>query len=340
MPARAPRRPGAPGAALALALLAAPAAAPAIELSPPEGAVETAAMEEAPGRYALPVAPLGRGTAALSEIAGRVTWRAWRLDGAERSIDGVMEPYRAALGDAGFRTLLDCRDAGCGGIDFRFEATLLPPPRMQMDAGTFAQFSARRETAAGGTEAASVLVSRVLDRIHVQAVTVAPMPATDGAAAGASGPGEAGEDGPSAEAAPPAAGVPGATPLVPPRRSLGLLERLRRDGHVAISGLDFEPGGATLSPGSAPALDMLAGLLRAEEALEVIVVGHSDNEGGLEPNLALSRRRAEAVMGALVARGVPEAQLAARGVGFLAPLTSNATASGRARNRRVELVLR
>jgi len=54
----------------------------------------------------------------------------------------------------------------------------------------------------------------------------------------------------------------------------------------------------------------------------------------------LSRRRAESVRQALIERGVPAERLEARGVGFLAPVASNATEAGRALNRRVELVLR
>jgi len=72
----------------------------------------------------------------------------------------------------------------------------------------------------------------------------------------------------------------------------------------------------------------------------VVIVGHSDNQGTLDANLALSQRRAEAVRDALVSRGVAAERLDARGVGFLAPVASNATEEGRARNRRVELVLR
>ena len=72
----------------------------------------------------------------------------------------------------------------------------------------------------------------------------------------------------------------------------------------------------------------------------MVIVGHSDSSGDLEMNRALSERRAEAVRAALVERGVAPGQLAAEGVGYLAPLTANSTEEGRAINRRVELVLR
>lgn len=72
----------------------------------------------------------------------------------------------------------------------------------------------------------------------------------------------------------------------------------------------------------------------------VYVVGHTDGVGGLDDNMELSRRRAEAVVEALVGHGIEAARLTALGVGPAAPVASNATEEGRARNRRVELVVR
>ena len=72
----------------------------------------------------------------------------------------------------------------------------------------------------------------------------------------------------------------------------------------------------------------------------MVLVGHTDAEGALEGNIALSKRRATAVMERLVSvYGVEAAQVSADGVGFLSPLASNLTADGRAQNRRVEVVL-
>jgi OOP family OmpA-OmpF porin len=71
-----------------------------------------------------------------------------------------------------------------------------------------------------------------------------------------------------------------------------------------------------------------------------VIVGHSDNQGSLEANIALSKRRAEAVRTALITRGVAAERLEAHGVGYLAPVSTNLTEAGRTLNRRVELVLR
>jgi OmpA-OmpF porin, OOP family len=70
------------------------------------------------------------------------------------------------------------------------------------------------------------------------------------------------------------------------------------------------------------------------------VVGHTDAVGELEANLRLSKARAEAVIEALVARGISRGRLQAFGAGPYAPVASNREEAGRAQNRRVELVER
>ena len=71
------------------------------------------------------------------------------------------------------------------------------------------------------------------------------------------------------------------------------------------------------------------------------VVGHTDNIGGYEVNTVLSKRRAEAVAATLVKDfGVSALRLTANGAAYLAPVASNSTEAGRAKNRRVELVPR
>nr|WP_300988904.1 OmpA family protein [Thiocapsa sp.] len=104
---------------------------------------------------------------------------------------------------------------------------------------------------------------------------------------------------------------------------------------------DFDFGQAILKPESHPALDEIVRLLSAQPAVNLYVVGHTDNVGGYESNLSLSRARAEAVVAALLSRAdVDRARLVPAGVADLAPVASNATESGRAMNRRGELVAR
>ena len=69
-------------------------------------------------------------------------------------------------------------------------------------------------------------------------------------------------------------------------------------------------------------------------------MGHTDNQGGLESNFDLSKRRAAAVKDMLVKQyGIAADRLTANGVSYLAPVSTNGNDAGRGKNRRVELVL-
>jgi len=112
-------------------------------------------------------------------------------------------------------------------------------------------------------------------------------------------------------------------------------------GHVAIYGITFDTDKAVIKPESAPVLAEMAKLLSGNPALNVFIVGHTDNTGTYEHNMQLSQERAKAVVSTLVTQhGIVAARLTAVGVGPVAPVASNDTEEGRAKNRRVELVKR
>jgi outer membrane protein OmpA-like peptidoglycan-associated protein len=114
---------------------------------------------------------------------------------------------------------------------------------------------------------------------------------------------------------------------------------LRATGHVAVYGIYFDTGQAVVKPESTPALEEVAKMLKAEPALKLWVVGHTDWVGQVEDNLRLAQARAQAVVAALTStHGVAAARLKGYGVGPLAPVAGNDDEAGRAKNRRVELV--
>jgi OOP family OmpA-OmpF porin len=116
---------------------------------------------------------------------------------------------------------------------------------------------------------------------------------------------------------------------------------LGASGHVAIYGVYFDFDKADLKPESAPALQEMAKMLQQNRTLAVAIVGHTDNVGTLEHNLMLSERRAVAVVTALTSEHkIDPKRLTAKGIGPFAPVASNKTDGGRAKNRRVELVER
>ena len=90
---------------------------------------------------------------------------------------------------------------------------------------------------------------------------------------------------------------------------------------------------------AAPYLDRVAQLLTTKTQKKVAVEGHTDNTGNAASNQKLSEQRAEVVLAALAQRGVPADRLTSFGYSFNRPMASNATESGKAVNRRVELVI-
>lgn len=103
--------------------------------------------------------------------------------------------------------------------------------------------------------------------------------------------------------------------------------------------INFEFGSATISASSTTALNDIYSSAVTAEGLKIGVYGHTDNVGNPEQNRILSEARAEAVKAYLVKKGIPAGRIEVQGFGEDQPLESNATESGRATNRRVQIVL-
>lgn len=101
----------------------------------------------------------------------------------------------------------------------------------------------------------------------------------------------------------------------------------------------FATGSATVAPSFLPTLQEVANSLNAHPNSTVRVVGHTDTVGSEAYNLQLSEDRALAVARVLTSDGVPASRMSYSGRGFSEPITTNATAVGRAQNRRVEIVI-
>jgi chemotaxis protein MotB len=113
--------------------------------------------------------------------------------------------------------------------------------------------------------------------------------------------------------------------------------------HVLTDKLLFDSGSATLQPAGSPLLQEVAHLLNVDQKHPITVEGNTDNQpiqsSQFPSNWELSTDRATTVVRYLIAHGVNEQRLSAAGYADLHPLASNATAAGRARNRRVDIVL-
>ncbi|HEY6193161.1 MAG TPA: OmpA family protein [Bacteroidota bacterium] len=105
---------------------------------------------------------------------------------------------------------------------------------------------------------------------------------------------------------------------------------------IVLEGVNFETAKTTLLPGAKKILDQVASALQAYPSAEVAIYGHTDNVGGAKYNMNLSLGRANSVKAYLVSKGVAAARISTKGYGYTKPVADNATAEGRAKNRRIE----
>ena len=116
----------------------------------------------------------------------------------------------------------------------------------------------------------------------------------------------------------------------------------RRDARgevMTLSGDAFASGAAQLRPEARANLSRVIDFVQSAGGARVLIEGHTDDRGSANLNQALSQRRAEAVRDALAEEGVDPGRLSAEGRGEDQPVADNGSAEGRARNRRVEIVI-
>jgi OOP family OmpA-OmpF porin len=266
--------------------------------------------------YALPVGIWQNGAVPTTVVEGEVTRQAWRIESRSLTTLQLLRPLREQLRDARFRILFECQTEACGGFDFRFATETLPPPEMQINLGDFRFLTAERTTA-DGPEYVTLFVSRTADAGFVQFTRVAP----------------------TRTEAEPLAG-PSAPPIGQVDADAGVAGQLDSIGRAILPDLEFETGSARLDDRTYPSLADLAAYLEAHPDRSVALVGHTDSAGSLDTNIALSQRRARSVLERLVTvHAVDRRQLAAEGMGYLAPIASNLTEAGREANRRVEVIV-
>ena len=268
---------------------------------------------------------LPAGATATARVEGKLT-RLHYLGPAGRSLAEVQRNYEDALARAGAKRVDACAAAACGNR--RLSALLAPPKALAT--GALAGWDAKTLTDEFLSAAEARYWYGTLDAggrtLHVVVLSA-----------------------PSAVQALREQHVATLVQVVEPRAMDGgqvtvdagaLAKGLQAQGRIALYGVFFDTGRAEIKPESKPQLDEMARLLQQQPALKVHVVGHTDNQGTLDANLALSRQRAQAVVDALVKTyKVDVRRLGAAGVASYAPLAGNADEAGRARNRRVELVV-
>ena len=106
-----------------------------------------------------------------------------------------------------------------------------------------------------------------------------------------------------------------------------------------IEGIYFDTDQDVIKPSSLPTLQNAAKVMQEFPDMKVEISGHTDADGDRGYNIDLSRRRAEAVRKFLIGAGVAEGRITTRGAGPDEPIADNATADGKAKNRRIEFAL-
>lgn len=250
---------------------------------------------------------------ATHRIEGKVTSVTYR-NPAERTTLEVLRNYQDALMQDGFEILFDCSNETCGGRNMSNSmGTGANSIRIGESYGDQRYIAAKRARPVEGDLYVSLYVAmanvgggadygRVITRLDV--IELKPM----------------------------------ATNMVTVDAD-AMRKAILSEGHIAIYGILFDLDKADIKPESKPTLDQIAKLLSDNPDLELVIVGHTDNQGTHEYNMDLSNRRAKAVMATMTNDyKVASDRLKAWGAGFLAPVASNQTDAGRAKNRRVELV--
>ncbi len=117
------------------------------------------------------------------------------------------------------------------------------------------------------------------------------------------------------------------------------LQPLRQGTKMVLKNIQFTSGSFELLPESYIELDKLVNLLSENPKLKVQITGHTDNIGNEQDNLKLSNQRAQVVLTYLNEKQIPATRVIAKGMGAQEPIADNDSPSGRALNRRTEMLI-
>jgi OmpA-OmpF porin, OOP family len=220
----------------------------------------------------------------------------------DRSSLEVVNNYKEALAKGGFQTIFECKGiSGCG-----YTSAIKGTRYTGIVVNEDGRYLAAKLTQPKGNVYVSLLASQFGGKLRMRLTVV--------------------------EAKPMESGLIRYT-------AQAMSDDIRNTGRAVLYGVLFDTDKTEPTAASAPAVADIAEVLRKDPALKLLVVGHTDKVGTYEYNLNLSQRRADAVVKQLVGQHqINASRLRAVGVGYAAPVATNQTDEGKAKNRRVELV--
>ncbi len=244
------------------------------------------------------------------KLEGKVTKISYELPEDRSSLE-VLRNYEKELKNGGFEILFTCSNKECGGRVFNH--TVVPYDTMFGDNYYDQRYLAGKLSRSEGDVYASVYViknttggGRTKNYIYTQVDVIELVPMQE---------------------------------LMVKIEADEMAKEIMASGSVSIYGIYFDFDKADIKPESEPTIAEIAKFLKEQPDMKVFVVGHTDNEGSLTYNMDLSKERAKSVVNKLInEHGIEASRLNPEGLGFLAPVSSNRTEEGRAKNRRVELV--
>lgn len=289
---------------LVLAQFGLPAAAADFALTLPDHSEITAQVIQPMASLALPIGPFQNGAMMTRTVQAPLAQTVYRMAlPPQATSQDVMTPLRDQLAAAGFAVDFECETRVCGGFDFRYGMELLPEPDMHVDLGDFRYVLAQRDDAT-----ISLMVSRSPSYGFVQMTLLG------------------------------ASALPAAK--VTESSKSPVLAPLNRDQTTVLEDVVFDSASADLAKGDYASLAAVADVLIQNPAQRLIINGYTDSSGNAAANLALSQARANTLRDLLAVQyGIDPARITATGQGDSAPRASNDTPQGRAKNRRVEVVI-
>lgn len=287
--------------------------APAMAQTPlalPDPIIEQFSETQAFGQYNMPLDIWKNAALKTRTVTGELHKSAWKLPQSLLEINQFAAPILNQLQNMGFNALLDCQSAQCGGFDFRFATEVIDPPFMYVDTTRYRFIALQKDE-----QIKTLLFSKSGNELFLQIIEAGGRTLID------------------------TTNLPSAQTKteMPPK---DVDTALRQKGFAILSGLAFDSGSEALGRGPFESLISLAEFLQTEKEVNIILVGHTDNKGSLEMNLALSKRRAQAVAGYLADEfGIDPTRIIVQGVAYLSPVASNDSEAGQRQNKRVEVVL-